>query len=75
MLELVQKCLADEERPDGIASKAFGIIGDLADCFSDGEIKELLLSEWIASELRSKARMSADVKKNLRWARDVRSLL
>ena len=55
--------------------KCYGVIGDLADCFPGGEIKELLLSEWIASELRSKARLPPDVKKNLRWARDVSSVL
>jgi hypothetical protein len=50
---------------------AYGLLGDLADCFPNGEIKHLLLSEWVASELRSKLRMPTETKKTLRWAREV----
>jgi importin subunit beta-1 len=51
-------------------SKSYGIIGDLADCFPV-ELKQLFLAEWLASELRYRAKLPPDVKKNLRWARDV----
>jgi hypothetical protein len=72
ILELVQRCLSDEERSDSITRASFGIIGDLADIFNSGQIRQLLLAEWLANELRSRARLPAETKKTLRWAREVR---
>ena len=71
MLELVQRCLADEDRSDSVVKLALGLVGDLADTFPNGEIKQLLLAEWLGQALKSKARLSADTKKTLRWAREV----
>ncbi|KAI5990413.1 karyopherin Kap95 [Pisolithus albus] len=71
ILELIQRCLADEERTESTLKLCFGLIGDLADCFPDGELKQLLLSEWIALELRSKRGMSPETKKTMRWAREM----
>lgn len=51
---------------------SYGLLGDLADCFPSGEIKQLLLANWVASELRSKHRMPAETRKTMRWAREVR---
>lgn len=51
---------------------SYGLIGDLADCFPEGSIKQLLLSGWIASELRAKQRMPDETKRTMRWAREVR---
>lgn len=50
---------------------SLGLIGDLADTFPDGQIKQVLLAEWIMGELRSKGRYSAEIKRTLRWAREV----
>ncbi|KAG1810303.1 karyopherin Kap95 [Suillus fuscotomentosus] len=71
ILELVHQCLADEERSDSIVKLSFGLIGDLADCFPNGQIKEHLLEEWIAHEFRSKRGMQQETKKTLRWAREM----
>jgi importin subunit beta-1 len=71
ILELIQRCLSDEERTDALVRLAMGLLGDLADCFPNGEIKQLLLSEWVAMELRSKGRLPPEVKKTVRWAREV----
>lgn len=71
ILELVHQCLADEERSDSVVKLSFGLIGDLADCFSSGQIKEHLLEEWIAHEFRSKRGMQQETKKTLRWAREM----
>ncbi|KAI6022914.1 armadillo-type protein [Pisolithus microcarpus] len=35
ILELTQRCLADEERTESTLKLCFGLIGDLADCFPD----------------------------------------
>ncbi|KAG6332567.1 hypothetical protein ID866_6517 [Astraeus odoratus] len=71
ILELVQRCLADDERSETTVKLCFGLVGDLADCFPNGQLKQLLLSEWIASELRSKRGMSPETKKTMRWAREM----
>jgi len=71
MLELVHRCLADEERTDSLMRLSYGLIGDLADCFPNGQLKQLLLANWIASELRSRHRMPDETKKTMRWAREV----
>jgi importin subunit beta-1 len=49
---------------------SFGIIGDLADAFRNGELKSLLLQPWVVQELRSKGRMPPETKKTMRWARE-----
>ena len=62
----------EEERSDTSVKLSFGLIGDLADAFPSGQLKPLFLAEWVASELRSRARMPAETKKTMRWAREVR---
>ncbi|KAH9476952.1 Importin subunit beta-1 [Psilocybe cubensis] len=71
MLELVHRCLSDEERSDSLVRLAYGLIGDLAECFSNGQLKQLFLSNWLASELRSRNRMPDETKKTMRWAREM----
>lgn len=71
ILELIQRCLSDDERTEPLVKLAFGLIGDLADCFPNGEIKGYLLQEWIANELRNKRGLSAEAKKTMRWAKEV----
>lgn len=74
ILELIQRCLADDDRSETTVKLCFGLLGDLADCFPNGQLKQLLLSEWIASDLRNKRGMSQETKKTMRWAREVRSV-
>lgn len=74
ILDLIHRCLIDEERVDSLMRLSFGLLGDLADSFPNGEIKQLLLANWVANELRSKHRMPAETRKTMRWARDVRPL-
>ncbi|GLB44148.1 putative importin-beta N-terminal domain [Lyophyllum shimeji] len=71
ILELIQRCLADEERTDSLARLSYGLLGDLADAFPNGQVKQLFLSPWVASELRSKHRMPPETKKTMRWAREM----
>jgi importin subunit beta-1 len=73
VLDLVHRCLADEERTDAVVKTSFGLVGDLADAFPNGQIKQLLLAEWLVNELRSKSRMPPETKKTMRWAREVRA--
>ncbi|KAG6911089.1 hypothetical protein DXG01_004604 [Tephrocybe rancida] len=71
ILNLIQRCLADEERTDSLVRLCYGLLGDLADSFPGGQLKQLLLNQWIASELRSKGRMPPETKKTMRWAREM----
>ncbi|KAF8720311.1 hypothetical protein AX14_011024 [Amanita brunnescens Koide BX004] len=71
LLELLHRCFQDEERSDALTKLAYGLLGDLADSFPNGEIKQLLLVNWVASELRSKQRMPQETKKTMRWAREM----
>jgi len=58
-------------RSDTLTRTAYGLIGDLAECFSGGLLKQLFLSKWVANELRSRARMLEETRKTMRWAREV----
>ena len=68
----MQRALSDEDRSESVVKLSYGLIGDLADAFPNGQIKQLLLSEWLAQTLRQKARLSSETRKTLRWAREVR---
>lgn len=71
ILELVHRCLGDEERSDALMRLGYGLIGDLAECFAHGQLKQLFLAPWVASELRSRSRMPEETKRTMRWAREV----
>lgn len=76
ILELIQRCLgAEDDWSESTARMCIGLLGDLSDCFPNGELKQLLLAEWIASELRNKRGLSKETKKTIRWAREVRLVL
>jgi importin subunit beta-1 len=71
ILDLLHRCFQDDERSDALTKLSYGLIGDLADAFPNGEIKQYLLVNWVASELRSKQRMPQETKKTMRWAREM----
>lgn len=71
ILDLTRRCLIDDERSDALMRLSYGLIGDLADSFPAGQLKQLLLQNWIATELRSRHRMPEETKKTMRWAREV----
>ena len=71
IFELLHRCLNDEERTDALMRLCYGLIGDLADCFPSGQLKQLLLANWVAAELRARNRMPEETKKTMRWAREV----
>jgi len=69
MLKLVRQAY-EEEGTDLTLKTGAGLIGDLAETFPNGQLKELLLSDWVVVMLKTKTR-NADLKKTLRWAREV----
>jgi hypothetical protein len=64
----------DEERSETTFQKAMGLIGDLADSFPGGELREQLLTEWIINNLlKGKPRLTTtEAKRTLKWAKEVR---
>jgi importin subunit beta-1 len=74
MLELVKQVLADENSVESLDKVAYGVLGDLADAFPNGQIKQLLLHEWVARYLNRKNRYAKDTKQVIRWAREVSGL-
>jgi hypothetical protein len=64
--------LTDDNSGEPLDKLAFGVIGDLADAFPNGDIKPLLLSEWIASSLVSRKGYDKETKTTIKWAREVR---
>lgn len=71
MLELVQCCLADEDRQESVVWMSLGLVGDLTDAFPNGQIKQYLLFEWLSTALRQKARLILETKKTIRWVKGV----
>ncbi|CAE7136761.1 unnamed protein product [Rhizoctonia solani] len=71
MLGLCARALSDEERPDTIVRAAFGLIGDLADLYAKGQIKQLLTEAWITSALQQKPKGAPqETKRVLKYARE-----
>ncbi|ETW79902.1 hypothetical protein HETIRDRAFT_459766 [Heterobasidion irregulare TC 32-1] len=71
ILELVQTVLADSETGEALEKLAFGVIGDIADAFPNGEAKEFLLVDWLGAALSTKGRYTPETKKTIRWAREM----
>jgi len=70
MLDLIRRTLEDEERPDAVAKLAIGLLGDIADAFPNGQIKDVLLVDWVSGAL--KRGRGRELKATIRWAREVR---
>jgi len=71
ILELCQQVLHDDNSGESLDKLAYGVIGDLADAFPQGQIKQYLLAEWVARILNTKARYSKETKMTIRWAREM----
>jgi importin subunit beta-1 len=72
MMDLIRRTLEDEDKTEAALKLAIGLVGDLADTFPTGEIKEFLLADWVALALKNKSRVSSESRKTMRWAREVR---
>lgn len=66
--------LTDQDRTESILRSAIGLLGDLAEAFPNGQLKEPLSSPWVGELLRAgRTKMGgAETKKVAKWAREVR---
>ena len=73
MLNFLQLAIEDVDRSEAVVRGGLGLLGDLADTFSQGQIKDLLLQEWISNALKSGRGkgMSTETRKTARWTREV----
>lgn len=72
ILAFLQLALEDEDRSDAVMRGGLGLLGDLAETFQRGEIKELLLHEWVPGVLkigRGKG-MSNETRKTAKWTKE-----
>lgn len=73
ILDLLRRSLDDDERTETLVKLSVGLIGDLADAFRGGELRDAFMQEWVLNAIKVKGRgYSADTKKTLKWAREVR---
>ena len=65
--------LTDQDRTEGILRSAIGVIGDLAEAFPNGQLKEPLSSPWVADILKAgRTKLGgSETKKVTKWAREV----
>jgi hypothetical protein len=67
--------LTDQDRTETILRSSIGLLGDLAEAFPRGQLKEALGSPWVAEVLKT-ARTKAggtETKRLAKWAKEVRS--
>lgn len=76
IFEFLHLILTDQERTETILRSAIGLIGDLAECFSKGELKEVLSSGWVTECLKNgRTKMGGpETKRVAKWAKEVRFL-
>ncbi|KWU40980.1 ARM repeat-containing protein [Rhodotorula sp. JG-1b] len=65
--------LTDQDRTESILRSAIGLLGDLAEAFPNGQLKEPLSSPWVGELLRAgRTKMGgAETKKVAKWAREM----
>jgi len=65
--------LTDPDRTEGIVRSAVGLIGDLASEYPKGEIREVLISDWVAEAIKSaRTRVgNQDTKNVAKWAKEM----
>ncbi|KAF9325333.1 karyopherin beta [Linnemannia elongata] len=74
LFEFMSTVYNDPERSDALLRSICGLLGDLAESFPGGDIKNLLMSEWVVQclkEGRSSRQNSVTTKEVARWAKEM----
>jgi len=73
IIDLLKRTCQDEDRSDAVYIKAMGLVGDLAEAFPNGEIRDPLLAEWVVNNLvKSKPRgLTPEGKRTIKWAKEM----
>ncbi|KAM0747802.1 ARM repeat-containing protein [Meredithblackwellia eburnea MCA 4105] len=65
--------LTDQDRTESILRAAIGLLGDLAEAFPNGQLKEALSSTWVSDMLKAgRTKMGGpETKKVAKWAKEM----
>ena len=65
--------LTDSDRTETILRSSIGLLGDLAEAFPNGQLKEALSSTWVTDLLKAgRTKLGGpETKKVAKWAKDV----
>lgn len=66
--------LTDQDRTENILRSSIGLLGDLAEAFPSGQLKEPLTSPWVVEMLKAGRTKigGSETKKVTKWAKEVR---
>ncbi|KAG0197142.1 karyopherin beta [Mortierella sp. GBA30] len=74
MFQFMNTTYNDSEKTESLLTSTIGLLGDLAETFPGGEIKQYLLADWVQKclkEGRSGRQNSNKTKEVARWAREM----
>ncbi len=72
IFDLLKRTLIDEEKTESLVKLSVGLLGDLADTFRGGELREALMQDWVVNSFKFKGRgYQNDTKRTLKWAKEV----
>ena len=65
--------VTDQDRTETILRASIGLVGDLAEAFPNGQLKEPLSSPWVADMLKAgRTKLGGpETKKVSKWAKEV----
>lgn len=73
VLAFLHMALTDQDRTETILRSSIGLIGDLAEAFPNGQLKEPLSASWVAEMLKAgRTKLGgSETKKVAKWAKEV----
>jgi hypothetical protein len=74
MFGFLNLCFTDQDRTEVIMKNAIGVLGDLAEAFPNGELKQPLSADWVQDGLkaaRSRGATASELRRIARWAKEV----
>ncbi|KAM0786088.1 hypothetical protein ACM66B_006899 [Microbotryomycetes sp. NB124-2] len=73
LLNFLHIALTDQDRTEAILKSTLGLIGDLAEAFPNGQLKEPLSQAWVGDVLKAgRTKMgSSETKKIAKWAKEM----
>ena len=77
ILTFLHLTLTDQDRTEAILRSSIGLLGDLAEAFPGGELKEALSGPWVGELLKvGRTKIGGpETKKVAKWAREVSSTI
>jgi importin subunit beta-1 len=74
IFQFLHTAITDQDRTEVTMKASIGLLGDIAEAFSDGRMKQPLSGEWISEGLkiaRTRFAGSSELKKVTKWSKEV----